>query len=425
MNIRRFFGNTSREALNLVRSALGDDAVILSNRSINGGSEIMAFKEEDMLAMVSHDAEQSLSESNPLSLIELINRRKPQSEPSPLSFNAPQTKSSKNKEVQSPQLDDMLIEMREMRSALESQLTTIAWGNIQQHSPLKSEMLSRLLHAGFSAMLSRKIIENLQSSLDRVEAMTWIKRILSKNIIGLESESETLDNGGIFALIGPTGVGKTTTIAKLAARYVMKHGTEKLGLITTDAYRIGGHEQLRIYGKILGVMVHAVKDEDDLKIALNELKGKHTILIDTVGVGQRDSKVAEQISMLTNSNNRIKRLLCLNATSNGETLADVINAYKGNGLDGCIITKVDEATTIGNVLDLIVRQKIKLYYTTNGQRVPEDIHLADKEKLIEHALKQNALAHLAFQFSDAELPFIMSNTTHEFNKSSNKEVNYA
>jgi len=408
MNIRRFFGNNSREALNLVRSALGDDAVIISNRAMNGGNEIMAFKEEDMQAMVSHGDEQSLSASNPLSLVDLMRQRKQITEVSHLSRNVAKSEShgrqvvaTKNIQGSDPQLNDMLTEMREIRSVLESQMTTIAWGNIQQRSPIKSEMLSRLLHAGFSATLAGQLTENLPVNLDRPQALAWIKRILAKNMVSLENETEILDNGGIFALIGPTGVGKTTTIAKLAARYVMKHGTEQLGLITTDSYRIGGHEQLRIYGKILGVMVHTVKDEDDLKIALNELKGKHTVFIDTVGVGQRDSKVAEQTAMLASSNSSIKRLLCLNSTSNGETLADVIRAYKGNGLEGCIMTKIDEAATIGNVLDLIVRQKIKLYYTTNGQRVPEDIHLADKEQLISDALRHSSSSHLAFQFSDA------------------------
>jgi len=192
----------------------------------------------------------------------------------------------------------------------------------------------------------------------------------------------------------------------------MKHGTQDLGLITTDAYRVGGYEQLRIYGKILGVMVHAVKDEADLKIALAELKNKHTILIDTVGVSQRDQMVAEQISMLTNTNTAIKRLLCLNATSTGETLADVIRAYKGKGLDGCIITKLDEAATIGSVLDVIIREKLKLYYTANGQRVPEDIQLANKQQLIEHALELSSARNWPFQIMDEELPFVLGSATH-------------
>ena len=214
-------------------------------------------------------------------------------------------------------------------------------------------------------------------------------------------------------------------MAKLAARYVMKHGTQDLGLITTDAYRVGGYEQLRIYGKILGVMVHAVKDEADLKIALSELKNKHTILIDTVGVSQRDQMVAEQISMLSNSSAPIKRLLCLNATSTGETLADVIKAYKGKGLDGCIITKLDEAATIGNALDASIREKLKLYYTTNGQRVPEDIQLANKQDLIEHALELCAARNWPYQILDEELPFVLGSSVHSPNSSQLKEMNYA
>jgi flagellar biosynthesis protein FlhF len=247
----------------------------------------------------------------------------------------------------------------------------------------------------------------MPANLDIDKATAWIKNILAINLNTIETETEVLDQGGIFALIGPTGVGKTTTTAKLAARYVMKHGTQNIGLITTDAYRIGGHEQLRIYGKILGVMVHAVKDEADLKIALNELKNKHTILIDTVGVSQRDRMVAEQIAMLSDTRTPIKKLLCLNATSTGETLTDVIRAYKGKGLDGCIITKLDEAATIGSALDVIVRGKLKLYYVANGQRVPEDIHMANKQYLIQQALKLNATSNLPFQFMPDELPFIM------------------
>jgi flagellar biosynthesis protein FlhF len=148
--------------------------------------------------------------------------------------------------------------------------------------------------------------------------MFWVKSVLARNLNTLANENELLENGGVFALVGPTGVGKTTTTAKLAARCVMRHGSGKLALITTDGYRIGGYEQLRIYGKILGVMVHSVKDETDLRIALEELKGKHTVLIDTAA-GQRDQMVAEQDAMLAGAGVDIKRLLCLNATATGGT----------------------------------------------------------------------------------------------------------
>jgi flagellar biosynthesis protein FlhF len=465
MNIKRFFGKNSHEALSMVRRGLGEDAIIISNHLVNGGNEIMAYKEEDMQAMIAEQQPAQIDDSKGMTtLLSLINKKNRDLNPDKEAINiaassaeidkpaikmdkptkAPKHNKAITKEVSSlmtsaetpeqqtsnqqvsdQQMVDILNEMREMRRVVESQLTTISWSNIQQRDAVKSKILNSLLNAGFSASLSRHLAEKLPANLNDVKSTNWVKTILAKNVNSIEDETEVLDQGGIFALIGPTGVGKTTTMAKMAARYVMKHGTQNLGLITTDAYRVGGHEQLRIYGKILGVMVHAVKDEADLKIALNELKNKHTILIDTVGVSQRDQMVAEQTSMLSSTDTPVKRLLCLNATSTGETLADVIKAYKGNGLDGCIITKLDEAATIGSALDVIIREKLKLYYTTDGQRVPEDIHLANKQQLIEHALKLSSSRNWPFQFLDEELPFVMGNTVHSANTPQFTEVSYA
>ncbi|MDX1914539.1 MAG: flagellar biosynthesis protein FlhF [Methylophilus sp.] len=450
MNIKRFFGKNSREALTMAKKALGEDAVIVSNRSVSGGIEIMAISESEMHAMatnesVQHAAPHHTNASNNMledahtldldgddyqdapTLLSILNQNKsgakaPKAiqksiiEPEEITTPAPQRNDFMFKTEQSnhtsnqeltEKINFMLNEMRNMRSRMESQLTAMTWSNHLQNNPVKSKILSTLLAANFSASLSRQLAEKMPNDLEVGKATTWVKNVLANNMHTIQDESELLNQGGVFALVGPTGVGKTTTTAKLAARYVMKHGTQKLGLITTDGYRIGGHEQLRIYGKILGVMVHAVKDEADLKIALNELRNKHTILIDTVGVSQRDRMVTEQVAMLTNTNINIKKLLCLNATSTGETLSDVIRAYKGRALDGCIITKLDEAASIGNVLDVIIREKIKLYYTTHGQRVPEDMQLANKKDLISRALTLNP-SSWPFQFLDEELPFVVS-----------------
>lgn len=452
MNIKRFFGKSSREALAMVRQALGDDAVIISNRAVNGGNEIMAVSESDMHAMATphhstHDTRE-LSMPTPAqthaytdfdnapTLLSILSQNKMQApiagqpvmqqELTPRSqvhvtttlqsMQEPQLKLAQPSEhmpsIAAQQLTEkvnqMLSEMRGMRNQVETQLTAMSWSNQLQNNPVKSKILSTLLAANFSASLARLITERLPNNLDAGQAFAWVKNTLSMNVNTIENESELLDQGGVFALVGPTGVGKTTTTAKLAARYVMKHGTQNLGLITTDGYRIGGHEQLRIYGKILGVMVYAVKDEADLKIALNELKNKHTILVDTVGVSQRDQMVTEQIAMLSNASVNIKKLLCLNATSTGETLTDVIRAYKGRALDGCIITKLDEAASIGNALDVVIRERIKLYYTTHGQRVPEDIELANKQTLISRALTLDSTSW-PFQYLEEELPLVIAN----------------
>jgi flagellar biosynthesis protein FlhF len=444
MNIRRFFGKSSREALTMVRKELGDDAVILSNRAVPGGNEIMAFSEHEMNAMVNDDQavhafnyDQAKHHDEPTALLSLLNKdareeyqssdakkidSQLKSSSTHANINNTHQHTNANNAATSKQMVFMLNEMRNMRNVIESQLATIAWSNVQQRDPIKSEILSALLGAGFSPALSRYLAEKLPENFDSKKANAWVKYILGKNLNTIENETEVLDQGGVFALIGPTGVGKTTTTAKLAARYVMKHGTQNLGLITTDAYRVGGHEQLRIYGKILGVMVYAVKDETDLAIALNELKNKHTILIDTVGVSQRDRMVTEQIALLSSSKTPIKKLLCLNATNTGETLTDVIQAYKGKGLDGCIITKLDEAATIGNTLDVIIREKLKLYYTANGQRVPEDINLANKIELIHLALNLKSPANKPFQFLTEELPFVMGQARSTGNISQLAEI---
>lgn len=561
MNIKRFFGPTSKDALAQVRKALGKDAVILSNRGVDGGHEIMAFREEDMQALIvdemqedgiaaptpqpempslqtaptkpsvqaapqqdrpdftlpdfmrpdmgkkqanasnagmgsineafkSLDAHQSARKSKKqtlaepkitsLSAEELVraaNAQQPPAIPTPESRQMPsvqpqldlsavpgadsqaemaaminemrEMRASFESSVQQPQptlkpldhlprdlskaplkaqieaptqpqqhpqMQEMLKEMRNMRSAFESQLTSLNWANISQRNPVKTHMLNLLLSAGFSATLSRQIAEKLPESyqgvpMNEANAVAWVKHILTLNMDTVANESVLFDQGGVFALIGPTGVGKTTTTAKLAARYVMKHGTENLGIITTDAYRVGGHEQLRIYGKILGVMVHAVKDETDLKIALNELKNKHTVLIDTVGVSQKDSMVSDQMAMLSNTSRQINKLLCVNATSTGATLSDVVRAYKGKGLDGAILTKIDEAATIGNALDVVIRNKLKLYFATNGQRVPEDLIYSDKSALIDQALSAHNSSQYPYEFLEEELPFIMGQST--------------
>jgi flagellar biosynthesis protein FlhF len=318
------------------------------------------------------------------------------------------------------EMSAMMSEMRAMRGMMETQLSELSWGNTQQREPQKAAVLREMLAAGFSASLSRYLIDKLPAGKDAAEAMRWIRTVLARNLTTMADEDAILDRGGVFALVGPTGVGKTTTTAKLAARCVMRHGPEKLALITTDAYRIGGHEQLRIYGKILGVMVHSVKDEADLRIALKELRNKHTVLIDTIGMSQRDQMVTEQVAMLAGSGANVQRLLCMNATATNETLNEVVRAYQGSGLAGCIMTKLDEAASIGGVLDVMIRQKLNLYYVSNGQRVPEDLHLADRAMLVDRAFRNKRDA--ASQIQDADLPLLMSGLGNLNNDRSLREV---
>ena len=138
-------------------------------------------------------------------------------------------------------------------------------------------------------------------------------------------------------------------------------------------------------------------------------------------MSQRDQMVGEQIAMLQGAGAQIKRLLCLNATSTGETLSEVVRAYQGSGLAGCVMTKLDEAATIGSVLDVVIRQKLMLYYVANGQRVPEDLHVANKQYLVDRAFKLKRET-APFQFDDTELPLVMGNATRSMNDKSLREV---
>jgi flagellar biosynthesis protein FlhF len=326
-----------------------------------------------------------------------------------------------SKERTSADITEVMSELRSMRGMLESQLAEIAWSSQQKREPIKASVMRELLSAGFSASLARYLTQKLPANEKPENGMSWVKSVLARNLNVIGNESEILEKGGVYALVGPTGVGKTTTTAKLAARCVMRHGAGKLALITTDGYRIGGYEQLRIYGKILGVMVHSVKDETDLRIALDELKNKHTVLIDTVGMGQRDKMVAEQIAMLSGTDAKVKRLLCLSATSTGETLNEVVRSYQGDGLAGCIMTKLDEAATVGNVLDVMIRQKLSLYYVANGQRVPEDLHVPNQHYLIDRAFKLKRET-APFQYQDDELPLIIGSAAAAMNDKGLREV---
>lgn len=422
MNVRKFTATTSREALRKVRDALGPDAVILSNRNVEGVTEILALAAEDMSSLAEPAADKPMvSEATMAALAPKRLSEDNQASRLAEALNSAREASAAPASSSVDEMAAVMQEIRSMRGMLESQLAEIAFSSQQKREPAKSAVLREMLAAGFSASLARYLTEKLPAGGSTEAGMSWMRSVLARNFSAIDNENEILEKGGVYALVGPTGVGKTTTTAKLAARCVMRHGAGKLALITTDGYRIGGYEQLRIYGKILGVMVHSVKDETDLRIALDELKNKHTVLIDTVGMSQRDQMVADQIAMLSGAGSNVKRLLCLSATSNGETLNEVVRAYQGTGLSGCIMTKLDEAATIGNVLDVVIRQKLNLYYVANGQRVPEDLHVANKDYLIDRAFKLKRET-APFQYQDAELPLVVANAARNMHDLSLREV---
>lgn len=290
-----------------------------------------------------------------------------------------------------------------MRSMLQQQLTALSWNNVQQLDPLRAGLLRGLLNSGFSAQLAGKLLDRMPAGGAHGES--WVKQVLKLNLLIADEADDIVTTGGVYALIGPTGVGKTTTTAKLAARAVVRYGADKVALLTTDSYRIGAYDQLKIYARILGVTVHAVKDADDLRLTVSTLRHKHLVLIDTVGMGQRDERVADQNEILDAAG--VSRLLLLNATCDGDTLDDVARMYRSSKVIGCIPTKLDEAVNIGTVLDVAVRHRLVLHYMSNGQRVPEDLHPVNLDYLLHRALKP-AEETTPFTLYELEFPLMMA-----------------
>ncbi len=284
----------------------------------------------------------------------------------------------------------MVGEIEVLKSTLTDAMSSLASLGVKLGDPVRTRLFQTMLNAGFSAQLTRYVLDNMPQHGTYDSALDFVQRALEKNLTVVPDENSLLDQGGVFALMGPTGVGKTTTTAKLAARFVLRHGASRVALLSTDSYRIGGHEQLRIYGKILGVTVHAVKDAQDLSLALGDLREKHVVLIDTIGMSQRDRAVSEQMAMLHAVGPSIKRLLLLNATSNGKTMDEVVNAYRDANLAGCILTKIDEAASVGHAMDTMIRHRLPLHYVSYGQRVPEDIAVPNKKMLVHRTFRTSA-----------------------------------
>lgn len=281
-------------------------------------------------------------------------------------------------------------ELKLLRSLLQGQLASLAWANFEDHEPMQAELFRQLLAIGMSPALCRQLVARLPGQFGDEAAVKWAKSALAHNVLTITENKDIISRGGVYALVGPTGVGKTTTVAKLAARATIRHGSEQVALITTDSYRIGAQDQLKLYGKILGVSVYSVQNEADLQATLYDLRDKHIVLIDSVGMGQRDNRVASQTEMFANASQEgktIERILLLAANADGHTLEDVAQRYRGTGLAGCVLSKLDEAVSLGSCLDTIVRHRLPVYYVTNGQRVPEDLHQANAAFLVDRAFK--------------------------------------
>lgn len=413
MNIRKFIAPSAREALREIRNELGEEAVILSNRTTSQGVEIVAMNSDDMARLSSSAASHfQAGKAKPIAEKVMPLAEKPKSMAERMTQIVEQAKPIKvaaekaGPEPAQATETSLLGEIKSMHSKLQKQIETLSWNNVQQRDPQRATLLRRMLNAGFSTLLARQLLDKLPSGDEKGEQ--WIKQVLKRNLRVAGVADDIVAKGGAYALIGPTGVGKTTTTAKLAARAVVRYGADKVALLTTDSYRIGAYEQLKIYGKILGVAVHAVKGADDLRLTLAALRHKHLVLIDTVGMGQKDERVAEQNEMFDEAG--VARLLVLNATSSGDTLEDVVRMYHSNKVIGCIATKLDEAVNLGAVLDVVVRHRLMMFFMANGQRVPEDLHPVNVDVLLHRAFKP-VEEKSPYALEELDFPMVMADAS--------------
>lgn len=412
MKIKRFVAEDMRSALRKVTETLGPDAVILSNNKLEEGVEIVAAIDYDESLINEPEPKKVIKKPNPFiqendtTSRSHINQRNREAALDDVKYGrnipAPPPKLEQNKfvkqstvEAQSKQNDhlwteepafmDMKSELKSLKGLLVNQLSGLSWGNEVQYHPVRARLLQRLMSLGLSPKLSKEIIAKAKEEKDFEHNWRIALGELAHRIpVG---ENEILEEGGIIALVGATGVGKTTTIAKIAARYILKHGPQRVALITTDNYRIAAHEQLRSYARIMGVPMYVTSDSDSLGETLDKLSDKELILIDTAGMSQRDMMLNKQFAMLQAEGlPEIKTYLTLASNCQRSVLSETGNKFKEMNLAGCIFTKVDETTSLGGAITVAVENNLPISYFCDGQKVPEDIHLARPHTIVSRSV---------------------------------------
>jgi flagellar biosynthesis protein FlhF len=411
MKLKRYLAPDMRQALRLVREEQGPDAVILSNQRVDGGIEIIAAVDYDpVLARHMLGNPAPAETATPGAAASLA-----AAETAPVA-NAAQTATAA---IETPQTatpgtaapvraetapsgaataapvataDDQALgglqrEVAELRALLECQVASLAFRDVSERDAQAPSALRGLNGLGLDADLAMSIAIELGPRPDHEQGVRdLIARLEAR--LPLVNE-EIIDEGGVVALVGPTGVGKTTTVAKLAARFALKHGKRRLALVSLDNFRIGAHEQLLTFGRILGVPVHFTGDADGLRRYLEQLSDKALVLVDTAGVGQRDERLYTQLAPLAEIGEDARVLLTLAANLQREALADVVARFAPLAPSAIVLTKLDEAVSLGAALSLLMQGRVPLAYATDGQRVPEDIHFARSRRL---ALITRALA---------------------------------
>lgn len=284
------------------------------------------------------------------------------------------------------ELNEVKQQLDSIKQLLEHQVSGLLWQDIARKEPVRALLIKKLLALGISAPLADQLACFIPDDFEESSAWENVLDILTKQIS--TTNNDILHRGGVVSLVGPTGVGKTTTIAKLAARCAQIHGADNVALISTDTFRVAGFEQLQTYGKIIGCPVKLAHNSDDFDKLIQQFQHKKLVLIDTAGMGQRDMRLTKQLSYLVNKANvKIKNYLVLSANTQKAVMNESVAQFKKIPLSGCIFTKLDECLSLGEIISTSIQNALPIGYLTDGQRVPEDIKVANAEKLVKAAEK--------------------------------------
>lgn len=370
MKIVRQIAPDMRQALRAVREQLGADAVILSSRRTSGGVEITAA--------IDFDAEQ-LEATEPA-------RAAPDAERSGFDAFAAATAAAPAAQTPAaPASDATSEELRALRRVLETQLAHLAWNDLTRRAPVHTELLRELTEIGLAQDIAARTVALLPSNTDLAHARRLAISAFAQQVV--VTGDRWLENGGRIALVGPTGVGKTTLIAKLAVRWVLRHGPRDLALISADSVRIGAAEQMRALGRLLGAPVFAIDDVHELPDALGRVAGKRFVLVDTPGSSQRDAQLTERLAALAAAGPQLETALVLAASTQAGAIEETVRRFAPANATSCLLTKLDEAASLGGLLSIAVKERLPIAYVSEGQRVPEDLRPARALELVSGAFQ--------------------------------------
>lgn len=404
MQVKRFFAADMRQAMNRVKEELGADAAILSTRRLAGGIELTAaldYSEQPLAVRANPALEAELRKTSQKILSakadfeqraqQAAGGRDRQLFDSVMEHTAEvaQHRSTSDQLMRSAMEQQELAQMRSelmgLRELIEMQMGNMGWHSMQQHNPGHAALWRKMQRMGLSADVIEHVMSKVPQNLEPREAWRMVLAVLARAV--QTPNNEPVMQGGVIALVGPAGMGKTTTLAKLAARYVLEYGAQNIAIVSMDCFRIGAQEQLKTLGRILNVPVSHVEAGQSLEQALLPLAKKRVVLVDTAGLPASDPMLALQLDNLANRKLPTRSYLVLAATSQAQVLKAAWHAYKRCGLSGCIITKLDEAVSMGEVLGMAIGQGLPVAYTTDGPKIPDDIQVPRSHQLISRAVR--------------------------------------